>query len=84
MLAILNLRLRQGSLVVNAPVDRSRSLVNKVAFSEGAKQPRGFGFIAVRHGLVGIVPKAENAQAFEVARLTLQRVGGVFTAGAPD
>jgi len=69
VLVILNLGFRECSLIVNAPVNWSRAFVDIPTFDEATKHTRRFGFIVIGHRQVGIFPRAEDAESFEVARL---------------
>ena len=74
VLVILNLSFRQRGLILDAPVNGSRAFVDVTTLDEACKHARGFGFVVVRHREVRIVPLAENAESFEIARLVLQRL----------
>ncbi len=84
VLAVLDLGLGQSGLVVDAPVDGARALVDVAALDEAAELPRRLRLVVVRHRQVRVVPQAEDAEALEVARLPLQGLGGVLAADAPE
>src|SRR6185503_5590866 len=71
-------------LVLDAPVNRSRTFVDVPTFDETREHPRGFGFVMVRHREVWIVPLAQDAESFEIPRLALQRVLSVLAADATE
>ena len=84
MLVIFNFRLSQRRLIVDAPVDRTRTFVNEATFDKVREQSRRLGFVVIGHGDVGIVPLAEHAEPLKIARLSLQRVRRKLSARAPD
>lgn len=80
LVGVLDLGLGQRRTTVEAPVDRLQALEHEVLldhFREGADFVRLVGEI---HGLVGVVPLAEHAQADEVGLLPFDLLGCVFAA----
>src|SRR5689334_15531504 len=74
VLMIFDFSFRERGLVLDTPVNRPRAFVNPTTLDKARKHPRRFGFVVVRHREIWIVPLAEYAESFEVARLTLQRI----------
>src|SRR5439155_23597467 len=71
VLVIFNFRFSQRGLIVDAPVDRTRTFVNEAALDKVREQSRRLGFVVIGHGDVGIVPLAQDADPFKIARLSL-------------
>ena len=84
VLVVFNLRFRERRLVLDAPVNRARAFVDVTTLDEAREHARGLGFVVVRHREIRIVPLAENAETFEIARLALQRVLSVLAADAAE
>src|SRR5262249_5609626 len=82
VLVILNLRLGERRLILDTPVNRSRAFINPATLDKTRKHARRLGFVVVRHREIRIVPLAEDAESFEIARLALQRVLGVLATDA--
>src|SRR5215217_3402732 len=82
VLVILNFSFRERRLVLETPVNRPRALVNPATLDKPREHPRRFGFVVVRHREIRIVPLAEDAEPFEVARLALQGLLSMLAADA--
>ncbi len=82
VLVIFNLGFRQRGLILDAPVNRSRSLVDPATLDEAREHPSGFGFVVVRHCEIRIVPLAENTESLEITSLAFQSVLSVLATGA--
>ncbi|MPM45539.1 hypothetical protein SDC9_92227 [bioreactor metagenome] len=62
---ILNLRLGQRRLVVGAPVHRLKALIDVALFIHLAKDPHLVGLKLRGHGLIGVLPVANDAHALK-------------------
>src|SRR4030095_16577423 len=82
MLMVFNLSFRKRGLVLDTPVNRARAFVDPATLDKARKHAHGLGFVMVRHREVRILPSAENAEPFEIARLAFQRVFSVLAADA--
>ena len=74
---VFHFRLGQRRLAVEAPVDGLQAAVDIAFFQQLAQRAQLVGFIAVRHGQVGVVPLAEHAQANKILLLALDLHVGV-------
>src|SRR6185436_13267789 len=81
---VFNFSFSQRRLIVNAPVNRTRAFVDVTALDKASKHSRGFSFVMIRHGEIRVIPLTQNAQSLEIAGLTLESAGRVFSAGAAD
>src|ERR1017187_1595930 len=75
---VLDLRLGQGGAVVDAPVDGLEAAIDEALLKEAVKGFKGACFIVPRHGFVGVVPAAKDADAHKLRGLKvniLLRVG---------
>ena len=84
VLVVLDFRFSERRLIVNAPVDGPRALVNETALNKAREQPGGLGFVMVGHRDVGIVPLAQDSEPLKIFRLSLQSIGREFTACASN
>ena len=66
---VLDLGLGEGGFVVDAPVDGLEAFVDEAALEEVEEGLGDGGLVAVRHGEVGVVPAAEDADALELGAL---------------
>ena len=84
VLLILDLGLRQGSLVVGAPVDGLQALVDIALFIHLPEDLHLLGLKAGVHGEVGVVPVPHHADALEGVPLDVHIVGGEVMAGGAE
>ncbi len=66
---ILHLRLRERGLVVNAPVHRLQTLIDKALLEEVKERLGDRRLIRQRHGQVGIAPSAKHPEPLKLAAL---------------
>ncbi len=81
---VLHLGFGQRGAAVRAPVHGLLALVDHVLLDEPAERADDGGLVAERHGLVGVVPQADDAEALEVAALDVDVLLGVGAAGAAE
>ncbi len=81
---VLDLGLGEGGPVVDAPVDGLEALVDEAVLVEVEEGLGDGGLVAVRHGEVGVVPAAEDADALELGALEVDELLRVLAAGAAD
>src|SRR6202162_3454981 len=70
----------QGGVVVDAPVNRLAAAIDVALFHKVEEGTGDGGLVLVAHGEVGIVPAAEDAEAFEIALVLLDVPSGVVAA----
>ena len=81
---ILDLRLGQGGLVVIAPVHGLQALVDIALVIHLAEDLDLLGLEAGVHGLIGVLPVAQNADALEALHLHVDIVLGELVAGGAE
>src|SRR5262245_29230783 len=59
---IFNLSFREGRLILEAPVNRTRSFVNPTTLHKPREHACDFSFVVVRHREIRVVPLAENSK----------------------
>ena len=84
MLVVFNFGFRERRLVLQTPVNRTRAFVNPAALDKTREHARRLGLVMVRHREIRIVPFAEDAESFEVARLAFQRILRMLAADPPE
>ncbi len=84
VLLVLDFGFGERGSVVDAPVDGAQAFVDEVLFEEVVEGLDDAGLVAVRHGEVGRVPAAEDADALELGALEVDVFLRVFAAGAAD
>ncbi len=75
---VLNFGLGQGGTVVNAPIDRLESAIDKPLLKKAVKRLESSRFIVARHGHVGLIPPAEASDSLKLCSLQvniLLRIG---------
>ncbi len=70
----------QGSLVVDAPVDGAQALVDEVLFVKTVEGLQHHRLVLRSHGGVGMVPTSEDADAFELLALQIEKFLRVLSA----
>ena len=68
---VLDFGFGQRGAVVDAPVDGLEAAIDEAFLKEAVKSFKGAGFIVAGHGLVGIVPAAEDADAHKLRGLQI-------------
>ena len=81
---ILDLGLRQGGLIVIAPVDRLEALVDIALLVHLAEDLDLLSLEAGVHGLVGVLPVGHHAQALEALHLDADILLGIGMAGGAE
>ena len=81
---ILDLRLRQGGLVVGAPVDGLEILVDIALLVHGTEHLHLLSLKAGVHGEVGVLPVADDAHALEGVHLHAHIMLGKVMAGGAE
>ena len=81
---VFDLGLGQCSLVVSAPVNGLETLVDVAVFIHLAEHARFHGLEAGIHGLVRVLPVADDAHALEALALHVDVVVGVGVAGRAE
>ena len=81
---VLDLRLSQGGLIVGAPVHRLEPLVDIALLVHGPKDLDLLRLEAGVHGLIGVLPVADDAQALEALHLHVNVVLGKVVAGGAE
>ena len=85
MLLVLDLGFGEGGAVVDAPVDGLEALVDEALLEEVVEGLERCGPRSrERHGQVGLVPAAEDADALELGALQVDVLLGVGAAGVAD
>ena len=80
LVLILHLGLCQRRTAVEAPVDRLQPLEDKATLNHLGQGTNFPGLVGEVHGLVGVVPVAQNAETNEVGLLPFDLLGGVGAA----
>ena len=80
MVFVLDFGFCQGGFVVNAPVHRPQSFVDKILLEKGIKSLQYDRFILRTHGRVGIIEASEHADTFELLALKIKKFLGVAAA----
>ena len=81
---ILDLGLGESGLVLGAPVDGLKSLIDMAVLIHLAEDADFIGFEALVHGLVGVLPVADNAEALEALALDIDVLLGIGFAGGAE
>ena len=81
---VLDLGLGQGGLVVGTPVHGLEALVDVALLVHGAKDLHLLGLKAGVHGLVGVLPVGQHADALEALHLDVDVLLGVVVAGGAE
>ena len=81
---ILDLGLGQGGLILGAPVHRLQALVDVAVLIHLAEDAHLVRLEALVHGLVGVLPVADDAQALEAFHLNADVLLGIGLAGAAE
>ena len=81
---VLHLGFGQRGPAVRAPVDGLLALVDHVLLDEPAQGADDRRLVTERHGLVGVVPQPDDAQALEAPALDVHVLLGVGAAGAAE
>ena len=81
---ILDLGLRQGGLIVVAPVDRLEALVDIALLVHLAEDLDLLSLEAGVHGLVGVLPVGHHAQTLEALHLDADILLGIGMAGGAE
>ena len=84
VLRVLDLGFGESGLVVDAPVDGAEAFVDEALFEEVVEGLDDAGLVLERHGEVGVVPAAEDADALELGALEVDVLLRVLAAGATD
>ncbi len=84
VLLVLDLSLGKCSAVMDAPVDGLETAVDEAFLEEAVKGFESACFVVARHGLIGPVPAAKDADALELRGLQVNVFLGVGTAGLKD
>ena len=80
LVGILDFRLGQRRATVEAPVDRLQALEHEALLDHFGQGADLTGLVGERHGLVGVVPVAQDAEADEVGLLPFDLLGGIGAA----
>ena len=80
LVGVFDLELGQAGAAVEAPVHGLQAAVDKAALDDALEGADLAGLVGRVHGLVGALPVAEHAQAFEVLALLVDLFGGVGAA----
>ena len=81
---VLDFRLRQGGLVVGAPVDGLHALVNQALFRHLAEYLDLLGLELGQKGDIGVIPVADDAQPLELLGHAADILGGELAALVPE
>ena len=81
---VFDLGFGQRSLVVDAPVDRAQALVDEFLFQKVVERRQHHRLVLRSHGGVGLVPASEDADAFELLALQIEKFLRVLSARFPD
>ena len=84
VLGVFDLRLRQGRLVLGAPVDGLLSFINIALLIHPAEDLHFLRLELGVHGAVGVIPVGQHAQALELGHLNVHVVLGELVAGVPE
>jgi hypothetical protein len=84
VLLVLDFGIGERGAVVDAPIDRLEAAIDEAGFEEAVEGFEDARFVGARHGAVGIVPAAEDAEADELAGLQLDIFLRVFAAVAEE
>ena len=79
---ILDLSLGERRAIVDAPIDRLQSLIDKILLEEVIKCLDNLRFVLVRHGEVRVIPASEHSNALELGPLQINILLRVLAAGA--
>jgi len=80
LVLVFDFRFGQGRTAVEAPVHWLQALEDEAALDHLRQGADLAGFVGEIHGLVGVVPIAEHAEADEVGLLPFDLLGGVSAA----
>jgi hypothetical protein len=80
LVGVLDLELGQRGAAVEAPVDRLEPAVDEASLDHALEGAQLAGLVGEIHGLVGMVPFAQHAQALEVPHLLRDLLGRVGAA----
>ncbi len=69
---------------MDAPVDRLEAAVDKALFKEAVKGLKSVGLVVASHGLIGLLPAAKAADAFELRGLQVDIFLRIGAAGLKD
>ena len=81
---VLDLGFGEGGAVVDAPVDGLEAAVDEAFFEEAVEGLESAGLVVAGHGLVGLVPAAEAADALKLRGLQVNVLLRVGAAGLED
>ena len=84
VILIFDLGLGQGGLVLGAPVHRLQALVDVAVLVHLAEDAHLVRLEALVHGLVGVLPVADDAQALEAFHLDADVLFGIGLTGAAE
>ena len=84
VVVVFNLSLGKSSLVLRAPVDGLEALVDMSVFVHLSEDSDLVGLKALIHGLVGVVPVSDDAEALEALALDVYVVVCKFLAGGAE
>ena len=84
IILILNLGLGQRRLVLGAPVHGLQALIDITLFVHGTENLHFLGLKTGVHGLVGVLPVADDAHALESSHLNVDILLGVVVAGGAE
>ena len=74
----------EGGAVVDAPVDRLESAIDEALLEEAVERLESASLVVAGHGLVGLVPAAEAADALKLRGLQIDVLLRVGAAGIED
>ncbi|MCY1405763.1 hypothetical protein D9M71_210090 [compost metagenome] len=80
LVGVLHLGLSQGRAAIEAPIHRLQALEHEAVLDHLGQGADLACLVGEGHGLVGVAPVAQHAQADEVGLLALDLLGGVGTA----
>ena len=84
LLVVFDLGLGQRGARAGGPVDGFLALVDQPALDESGERAQDFGLVGGVERQVGMVPVAEDAQAFELAALDVDELARQFLRAAAD
>ena len=77
---VFDFSLGKGGAVMDAPVDRAQPLVDEILLKKRIKSLQDDRLVVRRHGGIGLLPAAEDADALELLALQVEILLGVFAA----